>query len=710
MNSCSVCDSKLEANQSCQECNPFTAVGWSRKFSLLTGGALAVVAFWLIIFFIELAGKAVAGDFFPIGAEYSDLVAAAASAGTLITGLGGSLSGTLGSTQLVSLSFPNLLIPIALFAIFKAVKNRFFTRDEGKVVSGIFFSLGATFALFVITNVVSVSGDAGSTKASVGFAVAIPLVIVGLLAYLSISGFSHWTIAKRFEQSISPYISAIKRLQRVLWVLAVVAGAYLALRMGTGLDPQLPLYAWVLAAIALLIAMPTVAFFVAPVFFGVAVNDTDIWDLAGFLADGQYQWVAWVAFSLATLFALSSSVSSAIRGTKDVNAWWIQGSISALIGVVTGWVSTFSLNLPSLFMNSTLPITGFGLTVWQTALVFLAVGLGRGLLLHPALNRIAIGLDSTAGNIYRSITQALSFKTSRLVSAIRKYFDAKHLVVRKLTKYTAVSAIVALAFFSGPGIAFAARPFYDNESTAAMRFENAIHSGDIKNISEYFKSGNFEAVVASEGSDLQVETSSVKNEKNTVRVSWNNDKNYVVLTSELATEKAPFLTVIPQWSGHLNRASLPNIKVTYGKKPVTSVLYRGNIVNVSKIFFLPGQSLWTPGSDKQKYIIGQLTKFDATKDSTVEIKFSVDSKKKESIRASVEKDFTEQYTCSAWKFNSFEIPALGNFSSTSGLPGLKSSGTGSCEADGYGKISFKYSVSGNYFPGTGEWIWTFKVN
>lgn len=710
MISCSVCGASVEKDASCADCSPFTTKGWSRKATLLVAGAASVLALWLILFVISLAGKAIASDFVPLGAEYSDLTAAAAAAALLITGLGGSLTGSLGFAQLISLSYPNLIVPITLFAIIKFTQARFLSRDTGKFVSGLFFALGSAFALFFISSFATISQPLLGAEASLGFAIAIPLLVVASLSYVSIAGLVHWPALRRIHEALTPQISAIAKLQRVFWVIAVALSMYFALRMGTGLDTQIPLYAWPLLALLLLLFMPTLAFVFAPVFLGVAINDTNIWDVASLLSgETNLQWVAWLVFATAVAIALSSSVASAIRGQVDVNAWWRQTVLGAVIGLATGWLSTFTIALPS-SLGATDWLNGFGLSVWQTTVLFASIGLVRGLLLHPVLSNLPGFLDGTLGELYRLTKTKVSVSKTKPVATIEKYFAAKHVVVRKLSKYTAVSALIGLFFLAGPPLAFVTSPLYDNDSTAASRFEQAIRTGETKDVEQYFPAGQFAGVVASTGYEKQIVRAAVNKEKNVVKVSWNEGKNFVELTSSKDPFKSPFLTVIPQWSGGISDAKLPIIKAKFQDKSVANVIYKQKLLRLNEIFFIPGEVKWTPDTDKQKFIKAEPVKFNSLKDATLSLKYSLSEGKDEAMRTALEKSFTEQFNCGSWKFKQFAAPKLGIYDNGAGLPAIVSSGSGTCVAPGFGTIPFSYKANARYDVSDKTWTWFFDLD
>jgi hypothetical protein len=707
---CSVCGTALEKEMSCRDCSPFTATGWSRKGTLLVGGAASVFALWLMIFAVSLSAKAFLSEFMPIGAEYSDLTAAAASAALLITGLGGSLTGTLGSAQVIAISFPNLIVPIALFAIIRFVQSRFLRRDVGKFVSGLFFAIGASLAILAISTFATISQSLLGENLSIGFAIAIPLIVVAVIGYVSLAGLAHWPMLQRAHEALKPQISAIAKLQKLIWFIAIVLAMYFALRMGTGLDFQIPLYTWPLLAVVLLIIMPTLAFVLAPVFLGVAINETNIWDIAAQLnIEPSLQWVAWLVFVTGALVALSSAVASAIRGQVDVNAWWRQTIFAAALGLATGWLSTFTLALPS-SLGAADWLNGYGLSVWQTTALFAAIGLIRGILMHPVISRVAKFLDGTLGEIFRKLKAKASIKNTKPARVIENYFSQKHIVVRKLTKYTSVSALIGLFFLAGPPLAFVTSPFYDNQSTAAGRFEQAIRSGDTTEIEQYFPAGKFAAVIASNGFSQELVREDVEKRENVVNISWDKGRGFVSLSSSVDVSKAPFLTVIPQWSGGISDAKVTTIKAKFGDKPVVSVIHKDKTLRLSEIFFLPGDINWTPGSDTQKFINAERVTFNSLKDSTLNLKFSIASDKNDAMRKSVESALIAQFNCDSWKFTKFTDPKLGSFDNGAGLPEILSNGSGSCVPAGFDRVQFSYKAVGNYDAADKAWYWSIELN
>ncbi len=706
---CSVCGSAVEKEMSCRDCSPFTTAGWSRKATLLVGGAASVVALWLILFAAALTAKAVLSEFIPLGAEYSDLSAAAASAALLITGLGGSLTGILGSAQVIAISFPNLIIPIALFAIIRFVQSRFLLRDAGKFVSGLFFAIGASIAIIGISSFATISQPFLGESVSVGFAIAIPLIVVSILGYVSLAGLVHWPILQRAQEALHSQISAIAKLQKLIWFIAIVLAMYFALRMGTGLDFQIPLYAWPIFAVVLLVIMPTLAFVLAPVFLGVAINDTNIWDIAALLSvEPSIQWVAWLVFVTAVAVALSSAIASATRGQVDVNGWWRQSILAAGLGLATGWLSTFTLALPS-SLGATDWLNGFGLSVWQTTVLFAIIGLIRGLLLHPMISNVAKVLDGTLGEIFRGLKSKVSIKNTQPVRVVENYFSQKHIVVRKLTKYTSVSALIGLSFLAGPPLAIVTSPFYDNQSTAAGRFEQAIRSGETKDVEQYFPAGKFGAVIASNGFNQELVRKDVENKENVVKISWDGGKGYVDLSSSVDLFKSPFLTVIPQWSGGISDAKLPAIKAKFGDKPVVSVIYKQKTLRLNELFFLPGEVNWTPGTDKQKFVKAESVTFNSMKDSTLNLKFSIAGDKYEAMRKVVETSLINEFNCGSWKFSKFSDPKLGGFDNAAGLPEILSGGSGSCVPAGFDRVQFSYKAVGNYDASDKVWYWTIEL-
>jgi hypothetical protein len=708
---CSVCGSAVEKEMSCRDCSPFTTAGWSRKATLLVGGAASVVALWLILFAVALTAKAVLSEFIPLGAEYSDLSAAAASAALLITGLGGSLTGTLGSAQVIAISFPNLIIPIALFAIIRFVQSRFLRRDAGKFVSGLFFAIGASIAILGISSFATISQPLLGESLSVGFAIAIPLIVVSILGYASLAGLVHWPILQRAHEALAPQISAIAKLQKLIWFIAILLAMYFALRMGTGLDFQIPLYTWPLLAVVLLIVMPTLAFVLAPVFLGVAINETNIWDIAAFFnIEPSLQWVAWLIFITGVVVVLSSAVASAIRGQVDVNAWWRQTILATALGLATGWLSTFMFALPSSLGAATDWLNGFGLSVWQTTALFAAVGLIRGLLMHPAISRVAKFLDGTLGEIFRELKSKASIKNTKPARVVENYFSEKHVVVRKLTKYTSISALVGLFFLAGPPLAFVTSPFYDNQSTTAGRFEQAIRSGETKDIEEYFPAEKFAAVVGSSGFSQELVRKDVENKENVVNISWGGGKGFVDLSSSVDVTKSAFLTVIPQWSGGISDAKVTAVKAKFGDKPVVSVIHKEQTLRLSEIFFLPGEINWTPGSDKQKFVKAERVTFNSLKDATLNLKFSIEGDKTEALRKVVEESFRDQFLCESWKFSKFTAPKLGAFDNGAGLPEILTEGSGSCVPAGFDRVQFSYKAVGTYDVAKRGWTWSIDLN
>jgi hypothetical protein len=330
--------------------------------------------------------------------------------------------------------------------------------------------------------------------------------------------------------------------------------------------------------------------------------------------------------------------------------------------------------------------------------------------MHPIISNVAKFLDGTLGEIFRGVKSRASIRNTKPVRVVENYFSQKHVVVRKLAKYSSVSALVGLFFLAGPPLAIATSPFYDNQTTAAGRFEQAIRSGETKDIEQYFPAGKFGAVIGSNGFKQELVRKDVENKENVVKISWDGGKGFVDLSSSVDIFKSPFLTVIPQWSGGISDAKLATIKAKYGDKAVVSVIHKQKTLRLSDIFFLPGEVNWTPGADKQKFVKPERVTFNSMKDATLNLKFSIVGDKNEAMRKAVESSLIDQFNCGSWKFSKFSDPKLGSFENGAGLPEILSDGSGSCVPPGFDRVQFSYKAVGNYDAANKVWYWSIELN
>jgi hypothetical protein len=431
----------------------------------------------------------------------------------------------------------------------------------------------------------------------------------------------------------------------------------------------------------------------------------------GWKNDGQ--WLAWLIVSVAILTVLSSSLKSAALSAANENGWWLGAGVGFALGVSTTYFAT-AVAGASLFGYS-LPITqDLSPTPWLMVAIFTAIGLIRGLLLHPAVKPLTSWLVGSVTPTWRKLLETLSLQNNGLRVKVQSHFAGKHIVVRKLAKYTIVSLLVTFFWVSGQPLAAVTSPLYDNAHKATDRFSSALKSGEVKDISDYFSNGTgtqVDAVFASTGlvDDSTLSVEALKTIDPSDKIAWANGAFYIEVSSTKSYTKAPFLGLIPQWDAAITSAHLPKATATYENQQVLTTLYKGRKVVLARTFFLPGQVTWTPETDKSGFVKAEEVKFDSTKNATFDLKFSLDSSKIDAIKASLYKDFQKQFTCKTATLDALKNTALGKYSNDSGLATINTSGTGKCDAGaGVGVIPFNYTAVGSYMASTKTWIWDFN--
>lgn len=718
MNTCAICHGEVKADTSCENCNPFTKARWSRKLTLVAAGLSAVVSLWFILFLIALAGQAIASSIASTSIGLGVLGSAASAAVTLVVGLGGSIYATSQDATVASLSFPNLVIPIGLWLLFKFTGRRFVARENRSVSNGIYFAVGAALSLLVVTAAAGSAQNIAGVYLSLGLNTLIPLFVVALMAYVSFSGTEKWPLLSYTAQNFRQYLGSVKRFQRVLWRSVFIASLYVALTMGTGLTTESPIWVWLVAGVALLVLMPTAAVVVGPFFLGVAISNSDIFQAgAAFASAKQWendgQWISWGIVVFAALIAVASSIKSAANSPEDKNGWWKSAALGIGFGLAIALLGSVNININFLSLNYS---QNLGLNAVALLVVFGLAGLVRGLFQHPVLHSIAKALDESPGSEVRKLSALLALQNWSVRKGIQDFYSTKHFVVRKLAKYTAVMASIGLLFALGHPLALVTQPLYDNAGTGVARFEHALKSGDVKEVKPYFDDisyGNVEAVIASSGlgdnSDLKIQA--VKDEENTKKLSWNKDKFFLVIASAKSTTKEPFWGIIPQWDATISDSNLPTVTGKYNDVVVTNILYGKKVVTLNKIFFVPGKVNWTPDSDKDGFVTNFAQNFDSSKNVALKFDFQLTSGKETAIKNSMAKSFKEEFSdqCKSVDLKPVAKIALGNYAGYSGTVLLRASGKGSCDTKttDQGIIDFSYDAVGSYSAEKQKWNWTF---
>lgn len=718
MNTCAICHADVKADTSCENCNPFTKSRWSRKLTLAAAGLSSVLSLWFILFLIALASATVLSSMSTTTLGLDAIGASASAAVSLIAGLGGSVWVGGSDGAIANLSFPNLVIPIGLWLLTSFAIRRFANRESRTVSNGIYFAGGAVIAILGITSSASAAQSFGGQTVSVGVNTLIPLFVVAVLSYVTFAGTAHWPILQIFEGNFRQYLGAVKRFQRVLWRVAVIAGLYIGLVSGTGLIPESPLYVWVVVGVALLVVMPTAAFVLGPFFLGVAISNTDIFMLGANLAtlrewknDGQ--WFSWLVVAIAGLIVLSSAIRSAANSKENNNAWWQGTVIGAGFGLATSLLGSihFEFNFYSFQSSQQL-----GLEAVRLGAIFGAIGLVRGLFLHPVFHGIAIALNESPGAEIRSLLAVVGLNKLPVRKNITAYFAKRHLVVRKLAKYTAVFAMIGIVYGLAHPLAWVTQPFYDNAGTGVARFEKAIKTGEIKDIKAYFTEelmGTSQAVVGSSGlgdkSDLKIEA--VKDKENVRKISWNGGKNYLELETFKSLTKPAFWGIIPQWDAAITDSKLIKMTGKYKEQSITNVVYGKKVVPLNKFFFVPGKVSWTPERDKQGFVVTSPLMFDSNKAVPLKFDYQLAAGKNEAIKSSLLKSFEGTFSdqCKSTALKPLSKVSLGSYIGSTGLVQLKVSGKGDCESrsSGQGVINFIYDATGAYDAPSQKWTWTF---
>lgn len=718
MNSCPICHTEIKLDQSCESCNPFTRARWTRKLTVFASGFLAVLSLWLILFAVSIATETFVSSLSSSPLGIGVLGSAASAALLLITGLGGSVWVAAGESTVASISFPLLVIPILLWLLLRFTIKRFLPREAPSVSNGLFYALGA------IVSILLIGGSAGSSQTIAGQVVTfglnslIPLIVLSLMAYVSFSGTLSWPSLENIGENFRQYLGSQRRFQRVIWRVLIGLGLYAALIAGTGLVSQPPLIFWPSVGLGLLLLVPTAAFVVGPFFLGAPIANTDIFALGESIAQmnewkNNGQWLSWIVVAIAGVVVLTSIINSAAKSKPDSNGWWKGTIVGAAFGLSTGLLGSVNLDINFLIFDYSQQL---GLNSAYLAILFSAIGLVRGLFLHPVFHSVAQALDESPGAQWRQLIGLLGLQHLSIRKSITAFFSTKHFVVRKIAKYASVFTLVGAVFLFGHPLAWATQPFYDNSGTGFSRFENALKTGEAKEISRYIDAYSFfgvEAIVGSSGlgdkSDLKVVAD--KKLENTHRISWSKNTFYIEVVSIKSLTKPAFWGIIPQWDASVSKSNFPKMSAKFNKQVITDVIVGNKIVALNEIFFIPGKVEWTPQTDKQKFVKTGILKFDASKRNVLKFDYQLVTGVQAEMLTTVENSFEIQYKakCKTTTFKPLTNASLGAYNAASGFVQLVASGKGTCESKnaGEGKIDFAYDAKGTYSASAQKWLWSF---
>lgn len=737
--------------------------GFKSGYPLALRSAASIVAFWFLLFLTFNVARSLSAPFVSSLGVVSDATTPIIATTVLQIGLGGTVvvSGAVAETG-GSLSVAGLLliVPIGLFYFMRALNRRYPSNAQTPVQSGAYAATGAVIAIAGLAFLSSGQSVVGTATSSIGFAWLVPALVVAALAFSSVPGAIKGSVAGRLSTAANALNGAFRGMSKLLVVVAVTAASYYALTMGTTLNPAAPLWAWPLAALVFALALPTLSAIIAPIFLGGLVSFTSsalnvltpapLTDPLGSLRETEHAWVSWVILGVAWLSVIVAAVRNGYRNPSNKFAWMHLTLVNVVVAALLTWLGSVRISGSYSAFNFIQATPSFGNEGFTTVAVFAVAGLVYGLLAHPVMKPIVKFLFEGIGVPARKLIKALTFVFGfRWISPLNRLWNAisaQKFVISKSIKYALVGSVVGISFLLGPPLVAVTSPLYDSENFADGALVQALRTGDASKLEKLVSiEGKTFLGSAGMGDSVQIDltdpqevayqealTKAAKDheaavkkakgkpvedvkverpaEQNLRNISWGpKGKYYLNLQYTRSWNKAPFLTVIPQWDVAITASKLPKLTLTNGKVELRSIQVGKKAYLISDVVILPGATEVSAGVDGTKFLVSSTAKVNLVKDAKADVKITLNAGKSAEIATYLQSAMRAEFTgCTTLTFKISGEPKLGSVDSRTGLPSLELKGSGVCQSTESGKLPYNVQASGIYSVSNNKWIFTYK--
>lgn len=736
--------------------------GFKSGYPLALRSAASIVAFWFLLFVTFNIARSLSAPFVSALGVVSDATIPILATTVLQVGLGGTVvvSGAVAeSGGSLSLAGLLLIIPIGLFYFMRGLNRRYPSNAQTPVQSGAYAAAGAVLAIAGLAFLSSGQSVVGTATSSIGFAWLVPALVAAALAFSSVPGALKGSVAGGLSTPARALNGAFRGLSKLLVVLAVAGASYYALTMGTTLNPALPLWVWPLAALAFALALPTISALVAPIFLGGLVSFSSsaftdftpqaLTDPLGSLRETEHAWVSWVILGVSWLSVFVAAVRNGYRNPSNKSAWIQLTLVNVAVALLLTWLGSVRISGSYSAFNFIQATPSFGNEGFTTVAVFAVAGLVYGLLAHPVMKPVVTFLFEAIGVPARKFVKVLTFVFGfRWVAPLNRLWNAisaQKFVISKSIKYALVGSVVGISFLLGPPLTVATAPLYDSETYADGPLVNALRTGDASNLKKIVTidgktflgssgMGNSVQIDQTDPQEVAYQTAVAKaakeheaavkkakgkkveevkverpDEQNLRNISWGpKGKYYLNLQYTRSFEKAPFLTVIPQWDVAITSSKLPKLTLTNGKVELRSIQVGKKAYLLSDVVILPGETEVAAGVDTNEFLVSSKAKVNLDKDAKADVKITLNAAKNKEIGDFVQSAMKNEFSgCTTLTFKLEGAPKLGAVNSGTGLPNLEVNGSGAC-VDVNGKIDYVVKATGSYFVATNKWTFTYK--
>lgn len=737
--------------------------GFKSGYPLALRSAASIVAFWFLLFITFSIARSLSSPFVSMLATFSDATTPALATTALQVGLGGTVvvSGAVGETGAsFSLAALLLIVPIGLFYFMRALNRRYPSSAQTPVQAGAYSAAGAVLAIAGLAFLSSGENTIGAASSSLGFAWLVPAVVAAALGFSSTQGAVQASIAGRLTTAANALNGAFRGMSKLLVVLAVAGASYYALTMGTNLNPALPLWVWPLLALGFALALPTLSAILAPIFLGglasftsSALNDFAVpvvTDPLGALRETEQAWVSWVILGVAWLAVIVAAVRNGYRNPSNKSAWIQLTLVNIVVALLLTWLGSFRVSGSSSLLGFMQAAPSFGNEGFTTVAVFAVAGLVYGLLAHPVMKPVvtllfeAIGVP--AGKFIKVLTFVFGFRWIAPLNRLWNAISAQKFVVSKSIKYALVGSVVGISFLLGPPLTAVTAPLYDSENYADGPLVSALRTGDATNLKKLVSIDGktflgsdgmgdsvqidvtdpqevaYQEAVAKAAKDHEAAVKKAKGKKveevkverpeeqNLRNISWGpKGKYYLNLQYTRSWQKAPFLTVIPQWDVAITASKLPKLTLTNGKVELRSIQVGKKAYLLSDVVILPGETEVSAGVDTNQFLVSSKAKVNLDKDAKADLKITLNTAKTKEIGEYVQSAMKKEFSgCKTLTFKISGEPKLGVVDGISGLPSLNINGSGVCVSDETGKLPYDAKISGFYSVSAAKWTFSYK--